>query len=118
MRIKIDYNLDKEIMKSLKLTVLAVASVLFLRMADLEAQETIIVKVYEFPANANSRIMVINPEGGVTEIELAKMLSPGEQNIILIQREIDKWKREGYKLTHTSAGGLPSGLITTFILEK
>ncbi len=99
---------------------LVVTAMLFLGMESVSAQksETVIIKVYEFVASNNSKIMVIDPKGVVVETELKKMLTKGEQNIILMQKEIDKWKNEGFTIDGTSGGTASTGLVTTIILSK
>lgn len=109
-------------MKKVKLILVVVVAMLFLGIGSVNAQEKkqqiVIVKVYEFVANSTSRIMVIDPTGTVTEIELKKMLSSGEQNIIPIQKEINKWADKGFVIKGISSGSVTSGLITTIILSK
>ena len=107
-------------MKNVKLIFLAVTATLFLGIGNVSAQksETVIIKVYEFIASSNSKIMVIDPKGVVVETELKKMLTNGEQNIILMQKEIDKWKNEGFTIDGISGGTASTGLVTTIILSK
>lgn len=101
---------------------LTLSVVTFLGMGNVSAQEqsnqTVIIKVYEFSANSNSKIMVIEPNGTIVEKKLDKMLTSGEQNIVEIQNEINKWKNEGFVIDGISGGTVTNGLITTIILSK
>lgn len=109
-------------MKKIKQTLLTLIVFTFIGIGNVNAQEqsnqTVIIKVYEFSANNNSKIMVIEPNGTIVELKLDKMLSSGEQNIIKIQNEINKWKNEGFIVDGISGGSGTNGVITTIILSK
>ena len=109
-------------MKNLKLILLTLTTLLFLGVGNVNAQEkkpqTVIIKIYEFAANNNSKIVIIDPQGNIAEIDLKKLLTDNEQNIIPIQKEINKWKSEGFTIEGISGGSLASGIITTIFLSK
>jgi hypothetical protein len=108
-------------MNKTKHIILSLFVLIFLGIGSVTAQEqskqTVIIKVYEFAANSNSKIMVIDPAGTVSEKELKKMLTSEEQNITVIQNEINKWKEKGFVIDGVSGGSVTSGLITTIILS-
>lgn len=109
-------------MKNVKLMLLTLTILLFLGIENVSAQDnnpqTVIIKIYEFAANNNSKILIIDPQGNIAEIDLKKMLTDNEQNIIPIQKEINKWKSEGFTIEGISGGSVMSGIITTIILSK
>lgn len=109
-------------MRKLRLILVTTIVALFLGMSNVNAQaknsQIVIIKAYEFAASGKSKMTVTDPKGSVTEIKLSKILSSEEQNTIPIQKEINKWKNEGFVIEGVSSGFDAVGLITTIILSK
>lgn len=103
---------------------------LFLGMAPATAQEktsqTVLIRAFELPAmggGRSSRMLVTSPDGSMTSTELMELdnktyAGAGDNNVI-IHKEIDRWKTEGFEVdelsTQTSGTG---GIITTILLSK
>ncbi len=108
-------------MKNLKLIVLTTIAVLFLRVGNLVAQEssskTVIIRAVEFTMGNNSGYTVTNPEGNTSSVTLERGFDLNGNNAALIKKEIEKWKLEGYEITHLSVSG-ENIFHTTIILEK
>lgn len=109
-------------MKNTILVLFAVTALLFFPIGKVNAQEknnqTVIIKVYEFTANSNSKIIVVKPDGTVEENKLNKIFTSGEQNAVDIQNEINKWRNEGFEIDGIAGGGLTTGIVTTIVLTK
>jgi len=108
-------------MKNLKLIVLTTIAVLFLGMGNLTAQESsskmVIIRVVEFTLGTNSGYTVTNPEGNTSNVTLERGFDLAGNNAGLIKKELEKWKQEGYEITHLSVSG-ENIFHTTIILEK
>ncbi|MBW7867328.1 MAG: hypothetical protein H3C31_03265 [Brumimicrobium sp.] len=110
-------------MKNVKLILLAVIAMLFLGTGNMSAQEksTVIIRVYE-EYKTNSHLAIISPDGTLKSIDL-KNMKPGnfyesDNNLIVIQSEIDNWKKQGFKVDGISNTTAVTALITTIILSK
>jgi hypothetical protein len=113
-------------MKKLKLIMLTITAMLFLGIGSVSAQEkeplTVIIRVTE-ESRGRPAIITTDMEGKVTNIALEKgWKDESGNNAALIQKEINKWKEKGYKITHLSStyfgDASTVALRTTIILEK
>lgn len=117
-------------MESKKQALLLVILFLFFGAPNGIAQEknpqTVFIRAFELPplgGGRSSRMTVNSPDGSFKSIELteidAKSYAGAGDNSILIQKEIDNWKKQGFEVdelaTQTSLTG---GIITTIILSK
>jgi hypothetical protein len=110
-------------MKKVRLVLVAVVAMLFLGIGSVNAQETVIIKVYDIPMMVKSRMIVITPSGESKIVELkninAKNLDEATiENYKIVQNEITIWKKEGYKIDGLSNSSLGDAVITTIILSK
>lgn len=95
-------------------------------MAQEKTPQTVLIRAFELPplgGGRSSRITVTSPDGSfkstdLTEID-AKTYDGAATNSVIIQKEVDKWKKEGFEVdglsTQTTISG---GMITTIILSK
>lgn len=115
-------------MKNLKLTLVALTAILFLGMSNVNAQEqkTVVIKTYEFVgAFAKSKMVVTDPSGKTT-MTIMKTLNWGKiediagENSVILQDEINKWKKEGYTIDALTSGstGQAAMMVTTVVLSK
>ncbi len=109
-------------MKNLKLLVFAIMTILFVGMGNVSAQENsskmVIIRVIE-GHGSKTGLVTIDPDGKKSTISLEKGhdLDISANNGVLIQKELEKWKQAGYKITHVSTSGTEV-FRTTIILEK
>ncbi len=112
-------------MKNIKLIVLTTMTMLFLGMGNVNAQEepskTVIIRVTEGSSSSAVKLglVTIDAEGNTNAIVLEKGhdLDVSASNGALIQKEIEKWKQEGYEIKHFSTSG-ETIFRTMIILEK
>lgn len=112
-------------MKNVKLMLLAITAILFLGMENISAQEnfsqTVIIRVTETIRGTGDNFVTITDSKGKTSVTMLKKgFDISGENVVLVQKELDKWKYDGYKITHLStAGASENGIFrTTIILEK
>ena len=110
-------------MKNVKLVVLATMTMLFLGMGNVSAQEnqskTVVIRVIESMFRGKSSIVTIDPEGKTNITELKNGLDEFSENTVLIQKELEKWKKEGFKIDGVSNSGWGDVMmVTTIILSK
>ncbi|MBW7867327.1 MAG: hypothetical protein H3C31_03260 [Brumimicrobium sp.] len=110
-------------MKNVKLILLAVIATLFLEVGNASAQEnpskTVIIRVTERRVGGNPAIVTTNPEGKTNIIQLEKGFDESGANALIIQKEIEKWKKEGYEIDGISSSVMGDvALITIIILSK
>ncbi|HRO74889.1 MAG TPA: hypothetical protein PLP27_01925 [Crocinitomicaceae bacterium] len=113
-------------MKKLKLVLVVAVTLLFLGMGSANAQEqptkTVLINTTEFPFGIggpyNANMVIVDAVGNVNTIPLQKGKDAIEKNAPTIHKEIEKWKQEGYKITHFSTSGDGTFRYTTIILEK
>ena len=108
-------------MKNAKRIILITIAFWFLGMGKLTAQESsskmVIIRAVEFTAGSNSGYTVTDPEGNTSSVTLEKGFDLAGTNAALIKKELEKWKQEGYEITHLSVSG-ENIFHTTIILEK
>lgn len=108
-------------MKNLKLIACSLILMLlgtFYSVAQEEYPEMIIIRTLEFAGRAGrSGIVTIEPDGKTTKINLKNGWDESSSNVLVIQKEIEKWKLEGYVITHLSTSG-EEIFRTTIILER
>ena len=109
-------------MRNIKLMVLATITMLFMGIANLNAQENpskmVIIRVIEtYGGGTKSTLITTDAAGKSSRIELEKGLDQSGNNAVIIQKEIQKWKQEGYKITQLATSG-ETLFHTTIILEK
>ncbi|HRO76949.1 MAG TPA: hypothetical protein PLP27_12480 [Crocinitomicaceae bacterium] len=110
-------------MKKLRLVLVATVAMLFLGMMNVNAQEknttkTVIIRITE-GSGAKNGLVTIDANGKVSKIAMEKGHDAdiSANNGVLIQKEIEKWKQEGYQIKHLSSSG-ETVSRTTIILEK
>ncbi len=109
-------------MKKLKLVLVVAVTLLFLGMGSASAQEKsskmVILRVVE-GSGAKTGLVTIDSEGEINKIALEKGHDAdiAASNGLLIQKELEKWKQNGYQITHLSTSG-ETVSRTTIILEK
>lgn len=94
-------------MKNIKLIVLAATAMLFLGIGNVNAQEnnpqTVIIQV--FPdldgAKLTPLLLVISPDGNSYEVSMNEVSVKTKKtatidNLKILQKEINKWKNEGF----------------------
>lgn len=113
-------------MKNVKLILLTLTTLLFLGIESLSAQEknsqTVIIRVFEHHRN-ESKMITTAPDGSTNVIKLtavnALSFEGNENNSVIMQSEINKWKNQGFTLDNLSSLSNPTGaIITTIILSK
>ena len=116
-------------MKNIKLIVLTVSAILFLGIGNGNAQEkesqTVIIRAFEIHTGKKSHMMVTYPDGLTKSTELSVINSGSfegnDGNSLIIQSEINNWKKQGFIIddlsTTASSSGTPA-IITTIILSK
>ncbi len=109
-------------MKNAKLILLAVTAILFLGVGNVSAQENtskmVIIRVIE-GSGAKTGLVTIDSEGKISKIALEKGHDSdiSANNGVLIQKELERWKQEGYQISHLSTSG-ETVSRTTIILER
>jgi hypothetical protein len=102
-------------------------TMLFLGMGNVNAQEkepqTVIIKVCEFAINIKSQILVIEPDGNSNKLLLDKVTSGNYEesmanNAKIVQKEINKWKKEGFTISGMTSDMETANRYTTIILSK
>lgn len=95
-------------MKDVRLMLLSVLAMLFLGMGNVNAQEknevqTVIMQVYPEVNGVKLTIalLVIDPEGNSYEIPMSELGAKNKKeatinNLKILQKEINKWKYEGF----------------------
>ncbi|WP_343637286.1 hypothetical protein [Fluviicola sp.] len=95
-------------------------------MAQEKTSQTVLIRAFELPplgGGRSSRMTVTSPDGSFKSTELAeidaKTYDGAANNSVIIQKELDKWKKEGFEVdglsTQTTLSG---GIITTIVLSK
>ncbi len=107
-------------MKNLKLFTLTIIALLAIGFSEVKAQEVVLIRsfeVYTKTTLGSAKILVTPSNGETIAIPLKKRYENVEENNKVIVEELNKWKKDGYKIIHVSSG---SGdfVTTTFILEK
>lgn len=103
-------------MKKLKLIMLALAAILFLGVGSVSAQENnqqilIIRTIESSKAGAiTPKMIVVTPTGEkqITPLFIHKWTDYDEQigeNTVIVQKEIIKWQKQGFKVTNSSTDG-------------
>lgn len=114
-------------MENKKHLLLTLTLFLFLGIAQASAQEkdpqTVIIRAFEFSFREASRITVTNPDGSTKTIELSlvdsRTLEGDAFNSVLIQSQINEWKKQGFKIDAMSTQvSDPARIVTTIILSK
>lgn len=111
-------------MKKLKLVLVVTVTLLFLGMGSVSAQEqptkTVLINTLEvlLAGTINSNMVIVDASGNANTIPLERNKGALEKNAITIHKELEKWKQEGYKITHLSTSGDGLYRYTTIILEK
>ena len=111
-------------MKKLKLVLVVTVTLLFLGMGSVSAQEqptkTVMIRILETHAGVESGLIVTDMDGKTNTTILKKRLTLDvlADNGIIIHKELEKWKQEGYNITHLSTSGDGAFRHTTIILEK
>jgi hypothetical protein len=107
----------------MKKIIFTVAMILFLGISGVNAQKeyskTVIIRMTE--ARTSKPFMtIIDSDGKSSTVDLEKGMDESGANMIVLQREIEKWKREGFTITQLSTSGAPElpGSRTIVILEK
>jgi len=109
-------------MKKISLILLTVTALLFLGTGSVNAQENsskmVIIRVVE-GHGIKTGFVTIDSDGKTSKTALEKGhdVEISAKNGLLIQQELEKWKREGYKITHLATSGQEVSR-TTIILEK
>ncbi len=94
-------------MKNVKLILVAVVAMLFLGVGNVSAQEkeaqTVIIQSYPeaHGTKLTSLLLVIDPNGNSYEIPMNEMTVKNKKavwidNLKILQKEINKWKNEGF----------------------
>lgn len=106
-------------MKNLKRLMFTVIALIAIGFADVKAQETVILRAIE-SSMVGARIATVTPGGEIIEIPLKKgfITKVLEENSVLIQREVDKWKSEGFKIASVNTTNVNDVVLTVFVLEK
>lgn|SRR5690554_875879 len=115
-------------MKKIKLMLVALVAVLFMGVGSVNAQgknpQTVIIKVYEAPFTSFKAQMVITEPSGTSRsidlknINIKSLKEEVSGNSLLIQSEINNWKKEGYQINGMSGSSLGNISITTIILSN
>ena len=114
-------------MENKKRGFLLAALFLFLGMAWAAAQEknpqTVIIRTFEFSFGEESRMTVTAPDGSTKVIELtfidARTLYGDAENSVIIQSQINEWKKQGFDIDAVSSQTSDAAkIITTIILSK
>lgn len=103
-------------MKNVKLMLLAVTAMLFFGMGNVNAQEkepqTVIIQVYgEMDGTKNKMSLLVTAtdiesyEIPMNEIGLKNRKEATINNSEILQKEIDKWKNEGFVIDNISVTG-------------
>ncbi len=109
-------------MKNLKL-IACVTILLFLGTFTANAQEEttemVVIRATEFAGRTQrSGMVTIDASGKITQLPLKRGgWDESGENAAAIQKEIEKWKQEGYSITHYSTSG-EAIFRTTVILER
>lgn len=123
-----DLNLNT--MKNTKRLLLTASVFLLLGTSQGIAQEktsqTVLIRAFELPAlggGRSSRMTVTSPDGTFKSTDLieidAKSYAGAADNSVIIHKEIDRWKKEGFEVDELSTQtSLSGGIITTIILSK
>lgn len=108
-------------------TLLITLFFLFLGMASATAQEknpeTVIIRAFELTKGKSSHMTVTSPEGltksiGLENVDLGTF-EGDSGNSIIIQSEINQWKKEGFEIDEMSTQmTYLGGIVTTIILSK
>jgi hypothetical protein len=106
----------RKIIKKVTVTAIALFAIGF---SDVKAQEneTVIIRTYEY-GTVKGEMVTATPNGEINQIELPAHSKNLGANTVTIQSEINKWKKQGYKLTHVSTGKSDNIITNIFILEK
>lgn len=113
-------------MKNAKLILLTLTTLLFLGIESVSARDnnaqTVIIRVFEHHRN-ESKMITTSPDGSINVIKLtavnALTFEGSENNSVIMQSEINKWKNLGFTLDNLSSLSNPTGaFITTIILSK
>lgn len=116
-------------MKNVKLILLAVTAMLFLGVGNVGAQEnenkTVIIRIIESSKTGaiNSEMVTITPTGEKQIISLLvhKFTNYSEvigENGVIIQQEITKWLKQGFRITNFSTDGGDVYQRTFIIMTK
>lgn len=109
-------------MKNLKVSA-CIILLLFLGTFSVNAQEekteTVVIRATEFAGRTQrSGMVTIDAEGKISKVDLKRGgWDESGANAATIQKEIEKWKQEGYVITHYSTAG-EAIFRTTVILER
>ncbi len=113
-------------MKNVKLLMLAITAMLFLGMGNLSAQESqseaVIIRLIESYA-LNDGAMFVTHSGKTEKIvEIQKfrdlLKNPVDENAVILEKEINRWKKEGFRNNTISVASGTTYTITTVILSK
>ena len=114
-------------METKKQWVMLAVLFLFFGTAEAIAQEknpqTVIIRAFEFSFGEESRMTVTAPDGSTKVIELSfidsRALYGDAENSVLIQSQINEWKKQGFEIDAVSTQTSDAAkIITTIVLSK
>ncbi|MGV3610414.1 MAG: hypothetical protein ACO1N0_05670 [Fluviicola sp.] len=114
-------------METKKQGFLLAALFLFFGMSQAAAQEknpqTVIIRAFEFSFSEESRMTVTSPDGSTKVIELTFIdsgtLYGDAENSVIIQSQINEWKKQGFEIDGMSTQSSDAArIVTTIILSK
>lgn len=110
----------------MKSVLLIVVTFVLVGMSQINAQsnepETVVIRMVE--SSLKPQIIITKPEGTVVSIPLEKIRlnynndKAYENNSVLLQSEINKWKKEGFKIDGVTHSVYGDNFFTIIIMSK
>lgn len=107
-------------MKNLKQILLIAIALVAIGYSDLKAQDVVLIRSFEIYSKTtlgSPKILITHSGGETVVVSLKKGFEYVEENNKVIVEEVQKWKNDGYKITHVASGN-GDFVTNTFILEK
>ena len=113
-------------MRNIRLILLTCGMICLFGIHNLHAQEgknseTVIIRMVEFFTIYSGKMTVLHPDGTSHSLEIntLKMKEFSADNAKVLQEEIDRWKKAGFKIDGVSIGsGGDNALFTVVIMSK
>ncbi len=105
------------------LLILMMTMISFQGKAQGNESETVIIRLIE-NYTMKDGMMAVTHEGKTDVIKDLPSLNPkniqksGDENAVLLEQEINKWKKKGFQVTQLSTSSGTAYIITTVILSK